>query len=328
MSQRTCSPSFRHETPMTIVRSIWIRLLAAGVTAAVLLIPTVTLANGWEHAAVPFDALLQALRFPAPETRRRAAVSLGARGQPEAIAPLLETLQRPEPNPRVRGAIYASLGRFGRWQAGPALLRCLRSEDREEVRAECVVALGELGDKRGLAALLDALAGERSVLVRSRCVEALGHFDARESVAALATIVGTATDPGLRPRAIRSLGRTGADAAIEPLLACLTETPGRREQLLIIQALAELGSARAGPSLRALAEKNADPELRAHLAMALGAVRDGGARWQCPTNPRGDAPGRCYRRTFLCRTRAAATGRASGCGSAVQDGLALRGPRP
>jgi hypothetical protein len=46
-------------------------------------------ANGWEHAAVPFDVLVKALQKGQAETRARAAQSLGIRGQPEALEPLL-----------------------------------------------------------------------------------------------------------------------------------------------------------------------------------------------------------------------------------------------
>jgi hypothetical protein len=53
-------------------------------------------ANGWEHAAVPYEVLVKALQKGQAETRARAAQSLGIRGQPEAVEPLLLQLSARE----------------------------------------------------------------------------------------------------------------------------------------------------------------------------------------------------------------------------------------
>ena len=81
--------------------------------AAILLWPAVARANGWEHAAIPFEALLWGLGHEAAETRARAAESLGYRGQAEALPFLLDALKAPEPDHRVRRALYTALGRLG-----------------------------------------------------------------------------------------------------------------------------------------------------------------------------------------------------------------------
>ena len=142
-------------------------------------------ANGWEHAAIPFDALVEALGFERPEVRSSAARSLGFRGQPSAVAPLLAALAAPEENPHVRGALYSALGRLGDNRALPALFSCLTEETRPELRADCATALGRLGDGAALGRLLDALKGESKILVRMALVDALGHFGEPEAVAAL-----------------------------------------------------------------------------------------------------------------------------------------------
>ena len=59
-------------------------------------------ANGWEHGAVPFEALIRALDHEAEETRARAAESLGYRGQLQALPALLGVWYGPEASHRVR----------------------------------------------------------------------------------------------------------------------------------------------------------------------------------------------------------------------------------
>ena len=61
-------------------------------------------ANGWEHGAIPFEALVAALKQESSEIRLKAVRSLGFRGQVEGVPPLLKLLARPDPSRRVRAA--------------------------------------------------------------------------------------------------------------------------------------------------------------------------------------------------------------------------------
>ncbi|MHC4424104.1 MAG: HEAT repeat domain-containing protein [Planctomycetota bacterium] len=103
---------------------------------------TRTHGNGWEHGAIPFEALVKALEFDSPETRLRAAQSLGVRGQQEAVEPILKCLTRPEENPLVRSALYLALGKLGDRRAIPVLTDCIGKETREELRSDCATAFG------------------------------------------------------------------------------------------------------------------------------------------------------------------------------------------
>ena len=122
-----------------------------------LLVPAPARGNGWAHAGIPFEALLRGLDFEQPETRQRAAESLGFRGQREAVEPLLKRLNLPEESPHVRSALYLALGRLRDTRATPALTRCLDIESREEVRSDCAAALGLLGDVTTAPRLVRAL---------------------------------------------------------------------------------------------------------------------------------------------------------------------------
>lgn len=132
--------------------------------------------NGWEHGAIPFEALVKALAFEAPAMRMRAAQSLGARGQSEGVEPLLQCLLEPEKNPLVRSAIYTALGKLRDGRGIPPLAVCLTEETREELRSDCVSALGKIAAKNTLPEILIALKEDSSFLVQSSAVDALGSF--------------------------------------------------------------------------------------------------------------------------------------------------------
>ena len=170
--------------------------------------PPIAEANGWEHGAIPLSALLAALDHEDSETRARAAESLGYRGDPAAVDPLLVTLDRPEQDHQVRRAIYDALGSLRDVRALPALHWCLFNEQREELRAACATALGIIASSDSLDRLLAAFETEQNFLVRSRIVDALGTFPQPRSVALLSGLVTAGGNQSLRLPAIAALGRT------------------------------------------------------------------------------------------------------------------------
>jgi HEAT repeat protein len=240
-----------------------------------ILMTTRSHANGWEHGAIPFKALVKALEFESPEMRMRAAQSLGVRGQPEAVGPLLDCLAMPEKNPLVRSALYTALGKLGDRRGIPALTVCLNKETREELRSDCVAALGMIGEESSLPILLTALRNDSSFLVQSSAVDALGGFSDGASVQNLAALVTGAGNRTLRQRAIRALGKTGSSAAVNPLLIALSDARSTSDRLLIVSALTNLRSAETTEPLTALLHKTNDPQLRTRIVIALGAIQDG-----------------------------------------------------
>jgi HEAT repeat protein len=261
------------------VRAVRWPLLAVIALAIAGLAPrTPCFANGWEHGAIPFEALVKALQAESPDMRARGARSLGLREQQRGVAPLLARLQAPEPHPAVRSTIYAALGHLGATEAVPALLQCLVDEQDDEVRATCAGAAGKIGAAEALPALLRSLETDPSFLVRTGVVEALGGFSQPDAVAALTDLIEPGGNASLRTRAIRSLGQTGADAAVGPLVAALEAADGASEQTAIVQALGELGHPDSGAALERLIAETKDADLRLATVVALGAVRDGDAR--------------------------------------------------
>lgn len=235
-------------------------------------------ANGWEHGAVPLDALVRALSFDSAVIRQRAAESLGFRRQEAGVRPLLDRLRAPEPDPWVRRAIYRALGRVGAAPGTPALVRCLGQEQLVPLRAACAEALGGIGNDDALEALLTLMDDDAEPAVLTGMIRALGDFDSPRAVNALAGFVESTDDPDTRKRAIRALGRTGNEAAAGPLLVALAESETDDQRLVVVQALSDVASPTATGPLTGLIEEADDPRLRAALAVALGASRDGDAR--------------------------------------------------
>ena len=231
--------------------------------------------NGWEHAAIPFDALVKALDFEVPEMRRRAARSLGFRGQPEAVGPLLQCLSKPEKNHQVRAALYLALGNLRDRRALPVLSACLNNESRDELRSVCVSALGSIGEKSALPQILAALENDPSILVQNSAVDALSNFSEQSAVKRLSALVAGGDNQIFRQRAIRALGRTGSASAVQPLLQALKTSSDDSERVLVVSALMGLRSKKAVMPLKTLLQKSTDPRLRTQIVIALGAIDDG-----------------------------------------------------
>jgi HEAT repeat protein len=256
-----------------------LRFSRAAITLPLLIIiicmTTRSYGNGWEHGAIPYEALVKALEFESPDMRLRAAQSLGIRGQTEAVEPLLKCLAKPEEKPFVRSAVYIALGKLGDRRGIPVLTACLDEEMREELRSDCVTALGMIGDDGTLTQLLTALKEDSAFLVQSSVVDALGGFSEELAVQTLAALVTEDGNRHLRQRAIRALGKTGSQAAVKPLLKALSVSRSDNERLLIVRALTDLRSAEASASLTKLLHKTENPQLRTQIVIALGTIRDG-----------------------------------------------------
>lgn len=239
--------------------------------------PNRVLANGWEHAAIPFEALIWGLGDKAAETRARAAESLGHRGQREAVPFLLDALRGQARAPRVRSAIYVALGRLGDAAALPPLYRCLDSEPRAELRRDCVMAIAAIGEAASLAKLLDAFGRDEDPLVRQSVVSALGRFPQEAALESLISLVEEPQSRQIRQRAIIALGGSGRSKAVGTLLAAMERTHDDGELALIVWSLGQIGDSAAQAHLSQLLAraKSIGPELRIAVAVALGAIRDG-----------------------------------------------------
>lgn len=228
-------------------------------------------ANGWEHGAIPFDALLRALQFDVVETRIRAARSLGVRRQPEAVAPLITRLEQ-EDNERVREAIYQALGNLKVPKAEKALIKCL-SEGREvdKLRALCAQSLAFHTTDTALESLLSA-SRDSSDIVKYRALDMLGFFNDSRAVKRLADSLKH-QDSELRQRALRAVAQTGAREAAPILLDALESATDDVTRLTIVTGLGKSGAVEAVPVLNRIKAETNHPVLQTAAVIALGSIQ-------------------------------------------------------
>ena len=232
-------------------------------------------ANGWEHRAIPFEAVVKALSAPSDSLRATAARSMGLRGSKRGVVPLLERLKAGETSPQVVMAIFTALGRLRDDRASNRLSRCLNSNPRDEIRAACATALGRIGSKLAFGPIAQRARSDKSILVRSAAVDALGDFHFAASVSLLAKIALGGKDPGIAGRAIIALGQTRMASAESPLLVLLQRPspPGRK--IRILRALGKTGAKSAVRALEAIAGKEKNDRIRIEASVALAAIHDG-----------------------------------------------------
>ncbi len=254
----------------------FVALAIAFVLAFALTAPQPAHANGWEHHAIPFKALLRALASDNPEYRMQAAISMGVRREARAVKPLLAALARPEDVAGVRRTIYEALGRIGDRRALAVLHGALAGEELEEVRGAAAAALGAIGAPESLAHLLAAFESD-GLTFKSRVIDALAAYPQDDSIDLLARTALGGANASLRSRAIRALGETRAAAAGEPLLTALASARTDRARSEVVDALGRtrIPAARE-PLTRLLRETDAEL-LRARIAVALGSIGGGDA---------------------------------------------------
>lgn len=234
-----------------------------------------------------------------------AVFALGQLGTPDALGPVARALKHPQP--RVRNAAAAALGRIRDARSVEALLAYLKVQDPSySVRAVAAQSLGQLGKDLSLKPLLEMLAAPRAddraaaawaLGVSLRPVEAVvplvealkdRHSGVREMAArTLGDIGDRRAVPGLidalasahadepyrvRQRVVEALGKLGDARAVEPLLAILSPAD-KTFGAVAITALGRIGDRRAVPALIAALE-SARAEGREAAAIALGKIKD------------------------------------------------------
>lgn len=233
-------------------------------------------ANGWEHWSVPLEALLTMLAGDQAEYKVAAARSLGYRREQRAVPLLVKNVIVSDQPMSVAAAAIEALGRIGDGRVEPLLWRVLREDSRQDLRGEAAAALGAMGGPANLQVLRETLIGEMSLVVRGRLVDALGAFRDPAASAALAVVLDDPRSRSLRQRVIRALGLSGP-AAARPLISALQAARAVGEQVAIVDALGRSGAPEAIEPLTGLQASAKDSDLRMRIAVALGAINDGGA---------------------------------------------------
>lgn len=256
------------------------RFTIVGVCFLSLLAAKTVLANGWEHGAVPFEALTDGLASGDAPTREKAAHSLGFRGQDEAVPHLLAALEKPEENRDVRRSIYTSLGQLGDKRGQAPLTSCLETEAREEIRAICALALGSLAGFDDNALLIGLAKADASKLVRRRAIAALGKLGNADATAALSEIAlsdDAKADTGLWQGTVAALGETQSPEAGRFLAKQLATTTVDHKQFVLITALIRAPASSAVEPLQKIIQGDGPEQIRAAATIALASAKSDGS---------------------------------------------------
>lgn len=257
------------------------------------------------------EALLEALRDPAPEVRAAAAnacIDLCLAEPPQtllptdarselpvagsghgrqsacpalsiAVEPLSEALK--DRDAAVRASAATALGWIGDPRAAPLLIGCLKDAD-ERCRGAAALALGMLRATQALKPLARAL-GDASPLVRQQVAEALGELGDPVTADLLLDVLTDEEEPlEVRAAAARALGNLHLPQALTAFLQLLgTPEPGLR--VAAIEGLGRLGFGRAYRLLVPLLWHDPDRAARHAAARAVAQLAEGRqrrARWR------------------------------------------------
>jgi arylsulfatase A-like enzyme len=168
---------------------------------------------------------------------RRAAAECAFRLRAPELAPALSRAQNRDEDARVRRWAGLALVRLG--EAPEAIAVAALGEEREEERGAAALALAERGDARGEAELVARWA-RATELAEAR--EILLAFTKLRSRAAVPALVKALSDVRLRPFVVEALGEIGDARAKPAILKLFQDEPYVHLRALEGQALVKLGA--------------------------------------------------------------------------------------
>jgi HEAT repeat protein len=205
-----------------------------------------------------------------PEVRAGVAYGLGRYkgGQ------MFETLEKylDDASPEVTAAALAAMEQRSEATKWDKIKKLTEAKD-PRVRANALRALSQLvskEDKSGVRNVISILSGavsDDSRIVQMTALRQLATFKDDNATTGIA-IQLNAADPTLRVAAIESLGKTGHPSATELVISVLQD-PNPDIRRAAIVALGELEAKSAAPQLKALLDKEEDPELKKLIQRTL-----------------------------------------------------------
>ncbi len=165
-----------------------------------------------------FETLVELLQeHPEPAIRRAAAAALGRLDDPRAVEPLATALLTDD-DAGVRQESAKALRSLRDPEAVSPLIQALLQDDDSSVRAEAAAALGVLEDERAGQALLEILQADTAALVREAGAKALGRIRGSNPLAELDAARVDDLSAGVREEAGLALSRYSIDELNDALL--------------------------------------------------------------------------------------------------------------
>lgn len=163
-------------------------------------------------------------------------------------------------------ALVVALGKSGRSEALPVLLRILMESDDHFARVRALVALARIGTDNALIAVCDFLTTSSDTALRELAAEILGRHWLTEAEPHLIPLLAD-PEEAIVETVVRVLGRIGDDSAVVRLLALIRD-PRSRVREAVAKALGELACKESRPALLNMLA-DCDHSVRIAAAQAL-----------------------------------------------------------
>ncbi|WP_028045433.1 HEAT repeat domain-containing protein [Cellulomonas sp. URHE0023] len=254
---------------LAVPEKAWLALepLAVGMLGKVRGEARDSLARVFEERGV-VETALAGLRHRSPETRARAAQTLGYLARADTAEPVCGLLADPEPYVRVVAA--RALGALGSADAAGPLLDSLEHDVPAQVVA---AALGRLGSD-ALPVLHTALDAPQP-RTRATAVEALALIRSTASVEPLSAVLAHDDTLDVRTSAALALGRIGQRAVVAPLLLATDDANPEALRAAAARAIGTTGATSAAAALAVLVD-DSDQRVAHEAAQALRRIGPAG----------------------------------------------------
>ncbi len=215
---------------------------------------------GEMKASEAVGPLIAALKDKGEYVRLSAARALGQVGDPKAVAPLAAVLKDEHLDWRLRAWALHALQSIGASAVDP-LIEALKNADAF-LKAKAAKALGEIGDPKAIKPLAESLRHPDG-LVYLNSIDALAAIDDPKATAAL---IEFCADCALYSRDTLARALAAKGQAVVPALVAALETGNSQTQQVAVDALGQIGGARA---IEALIATWSGPNTRLHLRSAM-----------------------------------------------------------
>ena len=194
-----------------------------------------------ERKTSKFDFLVDKLKRGNPDERASAAYELGNLGDPRALDPLMERVEKPDPEPDVVRVAAVAVARLAP-ERRPGLAGLAQLLERREpvVREQAVFLIGEAGNAGALGAVAKRVEGEDNPRVWMAMANVFGRADAKTALPALKRLFAKCADRSnaVATACVKSMAAFGEEAV--PYLVDCLDSPSVGVKRAAMKALSDI----------------------------------------------------------------------------------------